>query len=90
MRVTHGWPRREALPWAQFPRHRTLQTIGNMTPRRELQRTCVSESIARSEFSARLTMRCTPPPADIHGAEELLEWIEDCDVAARFVPIGAG
>lgn len=55
-----------------------------MVPRRQSQQTSDCESIVRSEFDALLTTGCTP--ADVHLADELLEWIEESDDDVRFVP----
>jgi len=42
------------------------------------------ERIARSEFDALLATRYAP--SGISPADDLLEWIEECDATVRFVP----
>ena len=63
---------------------RSIVIGGNMVPRPESQRISDRDSIARSEFDALLATDCTP--AEVHCADELLEWIEDSDPAVRLVP----
>jgi hypothetical protein len=63
---------------------RSIVIGGNMVPRRPSQETSDCQSIARSEFDALLATGDTP--SETHRADELLEWIEESDVAVRFVP----
>jgi hypothetical protein len=55
-----------------------------MSSRIDHSRTSERESIARSEFDALLATRYAP--SGTAPADELLEWIEDCDPMVRFVP----
>jgi hypothetical protein len=55
-----------------------------MSSRIDVRRNNESEAIARSEFDALLAARYAP--AGTLLADELLEWIEDSDCVARFIP----
>ena len=57
---------------------------GCMVPRRQSALTSDCENFAGGEFDALLATDVEP--SDALRAEELLEWIEDSDVAVRFVP----
>jgi hypothetical protein len=64
--------------------HRSILVGGNMSSRIDHFRRSECESIARSEFDALLATRYAPSRAS--PADDLLEWIEDCDPTVRFVP----
>jgi hypothetical protein len=55
-----------------------------MSSRIDVRRNNESEAIARSEFDALLAARYAPAGPLL--ADELLEWIEDSDCVARFIP----
>jgi len=63
---------------------RRIEIGGNMNAGRTSQRISDCESIARSEFDALLATGTIPP--ELHGADELLDWIEDSEPGVRLVP----
>jgi hypothetical protein len=63
---------------------RSILVGGDMSSRIDQFRTSECESIVRSEFDALLATRYAPSGAS--PADDLLEWIEDCDPMMRFVP----